>query len=260
MDDDDRAALCRLVVECHRSRTDEPRGCHQGCQAASLTSLYVADVYMYADETGNLDYDGSGNERAGAYFGFGTAVFNADHGSELFGGMRLRASIERSGVGLSKGFHAVNDALETKNQMFQLIKEQGPRFDATFLYKPNAYPAVRARGQMYLYKMAWYLHFKEIATQISREGDTLHVIAGTFGTAARRTQAKAALDEVCRQVNREVVLCVWESSSSWGLQVADYGLWATQRSLEGRKCTWFTPCVYPTLRSFFTPWGRAGSS
>ncbi|MEJ9078199.1 hypothetical protein WKY82_07240 [Gordonia malaquae] len=217
----------------------------------------MANIYMYADETGNLDYAGAKNARAGAYFGFGTAVFDSDHGAELFGGMCLRASIEKSGLSLPKGFHAVDDALPTKNQMFQVIKEQAPRFDTTFLYKANAYESVRARGQMYLYRMAWYLHFKEIATQIAGPNDTLHVIVGTFGTAARRTEAKAALDYVCKQVNRDVVLCVWEASTSWGLQVADYGLWATQRSLTGKKCTWFSPCVQPTLKSLFLPWGRA---
>jgi hypothetical protein len=45
--------------------------------------------------------------------------------------------------------------------------------------------------------------------------------------------------------------------SSWGIQVADYGLWAAQRIIEERECPWFQPYVKPHLRSFFTPWGRA---
>ncbi|NKS00172.1 DUF3800 domain-containing protein [Rhodococcus hoagii] len=211
---------------------------------------------MYADETGNLDYGGQGNDRAGSYFGFGTAVFEENHGHHMFEGMKLRARLEKAGLSLPKGFHAVDDAKGTKNDMFKLIKEQAPRFDTTFLYKPNAYPNVQAKGQMYLYRMAWYLHFKEVATQVSRRGDTLHVVVGTFGTAKRRTEAKSAIYEVCRQIDRQVVLCVWDASTSWGLQVADYGLWATQRSLEGKTCSWFTPCVMPTLKSFFLPWGR----
>lgn len=211
---------------------------------------------MYADETGNLDYAGEGKAGAGAYFGFGTAVFRDDHGHHLFGGMKLRAGLEKNGLSLPKGFHAVNDNPRTKSDMFGLIKDQAPRFDTTFLHKASAYPAVQARGQMYLYRMAWFLHFKEIATQVSMPGDTLHVIVGSFGTAARRTEAKAAIADVCGQVNRSIVLCVWDSPTSWGLQVADYGLWATQRSLEGKTCTWFAPCVMPTLKSVFLPWGR----
>lgn len=170
----------------------------------------------------------------------------------------MRAELEKNGLSLPRGFHAVNDANRTRNDVYRVIKEQAPRFDATFLWKAKAYPAVRARGQMYLYKMAWFLHFKEIARQVSDEGDTLYVIVGTFGTAARKTAAIAAVRDVCGQVDRNIVLCPWESSSSWGLQVADYGLWAVQRKLEGKICTWYEPCVMPTLSSFYTPWGYDG--
>lgn len=210
---------------------------------------------MYADETGNLDYSAGSKEGATKYFGFGTAVFTGDHGSLLYGGLKLRAELEKNGLSLPKGFHAVNDANRTRSDVYRVIKNQAPRFDTTFLLKAKAYPSVRARGQMYLYKMAWFLHFKEIARQVSNPGDTLYVIVGTFGTAARKTEAIAAVRDVCNQVDRTIVLCTWESSSSWGLQVADYGLWAVQRQLEGKKCTWFDPCVKPTLQSFYTPWG-----
>lgn len=147
-------------------------------------------------------------------------------------------------------------AKRTKDEMFDLIRQQAPRFDTTFLYKPNAYPTVRAKGEMYLYKMAWYLHFKEIATQVCTPADDLCVIVGTIATSARRALARAALLDVCLQVHRVINLCYWDASTSWGLQVADYGLWAVQRHLAGKTCSWFTPCVQPTLQSVFTPWGQ----
>lgn len=217
----------------------------------------MADIYLYADETGNLDYAGQGKNGASTYFGFGTAVFTGNHGDALFGGMNLRAQLSADGLHLPEGFHAVNDKIATKNRVFQLIREQAPRFDSTFLYKAGAYSSVRSKGEMYLYKMAWFLHFKEIAKQVSTPDDTLYVIAGTFGTAARQTAAKVALEDVCNQIDRNIVLCVWKSSSSWGLQVADYGLWALQRELENKTCTWLSPCVQPTLSTQFHPWGRA---
>ncbi|MBT2538680.1 DUF3800 domain-containing protein [Arthrobacter sp. ISL-69] len=220
----------------------------------------MAEVFLYADETGNLDYDGEGKSGASTYFGFGTAVFNGDHADALFGGMRLRAEISSSGIYLPEGFHAVNDKIHTKNQVFQLIGDQAPRFDSTFLYKAQAYDSVKRKGQNYLYKMAWFLHLKEVALQVTNRGDTLYVVAGTFGTAARQTAAKMALEDVCRQVNRDIKLCVWKSSSSWGLQVADYGLWAVQRRLEGKSCRWLEPYIQPTLITEFHPWGRRARS
>lgn len=211
---------------------------------------------MYADETGNLDYSPQGKAGATDYFGFGTAVFKEDHGQHLFDGLQLRAKLESRGLHLPRGFHAVDDAKRTKDQMYDLIKEQAPRFDTTFLYKPNAYAGVRQKGEMYLYNMAWYLHFKEIALQVSTIDDDLYVIVGSIATAARKAQAKAAIADVCSQVSRIIYLCHWDSCTCWGLQVADYGLWAVHRQLVGKPCKWFPTSVQPTLQSVYTPWGR----
>lgn len=217
----------------------------------------MADIYLYADETGNLDYDGASKKGASTYFGFGTATFDGQHADALFSGLQLRAEISSSGIELAKGFHAVDDKISTKNKVFQLVGEQAPRFDATFLYKAGAYDSVKARGQEYLYKMAWYLHIKEVALHVANKNDTLYVIAGTMGTAARKTAAKQALADVCNQIDRDIRLCVWEAATSWGLQVADYGLWAMQRILEGKACTWYEPCIKPTMQTNFRPWGTA---
>jgi hypothetical protein len=219
----------------------------------------VADIFMYVDETGNLDYNGSPSAAGGGastYFGFGTAVFTGDQGPNLEQGLRLRAELEAGGLNLRQGFHAVNDSARTRSAVFPVIAKQGPRFDTTLLCKANAYPYVRAEGEMRLYKLAWYMHFKHVAQKVSTRSDRLFVIAAEFGTAARRTQAKAALEEVCRQVDRNIILCVWSASTSWGLQVADYGLWAVQRTLEGKTCTWYDPYVKPTLATTFFPWGQ----
>lgn len=218
----------------------------------------MADIYMYADETGNLDYAGAGKAGASDYFGFGTAVFRDDHGAHLYGGLQLRAKLEARGLHLPKGFHAVDDAKRTRNEMFSLIKEQAPRFDTTFLCKSRAYSYVRQKGEMYLYKMAWYLHFKEIALQVSTVHDDLYVIVGSIATSRRKTLAQAAIEDVCQQLrmHRVIHLCHWNAPTCWGLQVADYGLWAVHRDLLGKNCQWFATCVKPTLSSFYLPWGR----
>lgn len=72
----------------------------------------MGNVYIYADETGNLDY--GTKPGASPYFGFGTAVFRFEHPEALWGGLSLRASLAagqngRPGVALPKGFHAVQD-------------------------------------------------------------------------------------------------------------------------------------------------------
>lgn len=214
----------------------------------------MADFYLYADETGNLDFDGASKQGGSAYFGFGTAVFGDGHGDYLWRGLRLRAQLEGDGVRLPKGFHAVNDSTRTRTAMFNELRTQAPRIDATLLLKSNAYDYVRTAGEMRLYKLAWYLHFKHVAESISQPGDTLYVIVSTLTTKARQTQARAALHDVCSQINRKSVLCVWDAGTSWGLQVADYGLWAIQRRADGGAGTWWDDYVRSGTGTVYFPW------
>ncbi|MFF4653149.1 DUF3800 domain-containing protein [Streptomyces sp. NPDC001380] len=217
----------------------------------------MAEIYMYADETGDMDM--SGSQGASRYFGFGTAVFEGDHGHSLWEGLQLRCQLERRGISLPRGLHAKDDSHATRGEVFQLIESQAPRFDTTFLLKANAYSYIRAAGPMRLYKLAWYLHFKEIVRRVSSPGDTVYVIAAHLTTNKKEGSARLALQDVCQQLatDREIVLCVWNAATSWGVQVADYGLWAVHRILEDRKCSWYESSVKPTLATTFMPWGRA---
>ncbi|MBB2749230.1 UNVERIFIED_ORG: hypothetical protein FHR35_009143 [Microbispora rosea subsp. rosea] len=217
----------------------------------------MSEVFMYADETGNLDYNIAGG--GSKYFGIGTATFEGDHHLALWEGHRLRLAHSRAGLAFPRGYHAKNDNHRTRTEVYDVIKAQAPRFDTTFLAKENAYDSVRSKGDLYLYRMAWYLHFKEIAKQVTAQGDTLYVVVATLGTSARKRAFEAAIREVCEDhapSRRDVVVCHWDSCTSWGLQVADYGLWAVQRKLE-RGDDSFMEAVQPTLRTFFTPWGTA---
>ena len=214
----------------------------------------MADLYIYADETGDLDM--SGSPGSSTYFGFGTAVFVGNHGNALWQGLDLRCRLESRGVSLPHGLHAKNDSHATRDEVFALIRAQAPRFDTTFLAKHKAYSYIKEQGQMRLYKLAWYMHFKYVAPRVSSPGDTIYVIAATLKTSRRVGGARRALQDVVDQVKggRKITLCVWDAPTSWGVQVADYGLWAAQRDLEGRPCSWYPTCVQPTLASRFMPW------
>lgn len=214
------------------------------------------NIYMYVDETGNLDFAPEGKSGASSYFGFGSAVFEGHHGDAIYDALRLRMKLGTDNVHLPRGFHATSDQNFVRNRVFSLIADHDFRFDSTFLLKENAYPYIKRAGQMRLYKMAWYLHFKEIARQVSNKDDRLWVVAGTFGTAARNREATAALQDVCNQLDRDIRLSVWSNETSWGLQCADYALWAVGRLAEGKACSWYESCVKPKVSSEFFPWGK----
>ena len=108
---------------------------------------------------------------------------------------------------------------------------------------------------MYLYKLAWLMHFQALAPLVSEPGDHLYVIAATLGTKKRQSQAREALQDVCQQMNRDFTLCTWEASTAWGLQVADYALWAIQRRQEAKSGTWWEEYVQAHTFNVNFPWG-----
>ena len=215
------------------------------------------DVYMYADETGNLDYDVAGG--GSKYFGIGTATWTGGHGPHLWDGAEMRFRHAAVGIQYPRGYHAKDDSHATRAEVYKVIQAQAPRFDSTFLAKSRAYSYVRAKGPTYLYQVAWYLHFKQVAKWVTGSGDTLYVAVATLGTAARKTAFQQAINAVCQSHGPtwcNVVVAHWDSVTSWGLQVADYGLWAIQRDLE-RGDGQYMWAIQPTLASKFLPWGTA---
>ncbi|MFJ4175010.1 DUF3800 domain-containing protein [Microbacterium sp. NPDC089696] len=225
--------------------------------SASRYAPCVSVIHLYADETGNLDYKAPTSPTESGYFGFGTAMFVDEHGGAIWRGHELRTGLADKGMQLPGGFHAKNDSVATRTEMFDVIRELGPRIDTTFLYKPNAYEYVKAKGQMYLYKLAWYLHIKEVVLRVSSRSDRLVIVAGSFGTHQRATQAREAIRDVCDQIDRRITLCVWDSPTSWGLQVADYALWGVHRHLVGKGGAWYHDAIAPSLATTFRPWGVA---
>jgi hypothetical protein len=178
----------------------------------------MANIYVFADETGDLGYNLTGGSK---FFGFGTATFTDSTPPNFESAFKLRCEFELMGFGIKEGFHATNDRWSIRNEIFQLIKSQPPRFDFTFLNKENAFPYVKEQGALRLYGLAWWMHFKDIAEQVT---------------------------------DRKIVPIIWNSRTSWGLQVADYGLWEAQRRINGEKTEWWEQCIAPNHHSFFRPW------
>ena len=89
----------------------------------------MADIFMYADESGNLDYDVEGKQGATPYFGFGTATFVGDHSGVLWGGHTLRIRVEQQGLNVPEGFHAKHDSWQTRHSVFEEIGQRVGRPD-----------------------------------------------------------------------------------------------------------------------------------
>ena len=212
----------------------------------------MANIYVFADETGDLGNNLTGGSQ---FFGFGTATFTDRTPPNFETAFKLRCEFELMGFGIKEGFHATNDRWSIRNEIFQLIKSQPPRFDFTFLNKENAFPYVKEQGALRLYGLAWWMHFKEIARQVAGPEDVIYSIMGDIQTKAKKREIESIIKDIAEQVtDRKIVPIIWNSRTSWGLQVADYGLWEAQRRINGEKTEWWEQCIAPNHHTFFRPW------
>jgi hypothetical protein len=212
----------------------------------------MAEIYVFADETGDLGYSSPSGSQ---FFGFGTATYFEDNLPNFGKAFNFRCQLERQGFSMQEGFHAKQDRWMIRNHIFQLIKEEPVRFDFTFLNKANAYDDVKSRGALWLYKYAWFLHFREVARQIAGPQDVIYSVMSDIQTSAKKREVRSAIQDVAAQLpDRTVIPIIWNSRSSWGLQVADYGLWEAQRNLNGEKSEWWESAIRDKHVTFFRPW------
>lgn len=196
------------------------------------------------------------------YFGIGTATFIDDHSRQLWEGTELRIQLEREGVRLPQGLHAVNDRRATRHRVIELMLDQSPTLDATLLKKSNAYGSVQRTindDSTALYGYAWRFHFDFLMRyKIPTSADVV-VIAGTLGTKKEAKQARKSLEYMCdaHRGNREITLCVWDAPTSWGLQMADYAAWSSYRVATGVDCPYYKR-LQPLVRSIYRPWTKDG--
>lgn len=123
--------------------------------------------------------------------------------------------------------------------------------------KSNAFPRVRERPKIWLYKYTLYVHLKAAVPRLSAPGDTVHVVAAHIDMGARQEAVWNALADVCAQFadKRDMRPHIWRSSSSAGLQMADYALWAIQRSVvQGKDCHHLEQVVLPRQEFRHFPW------
>lgn len=208
----------------------------------------MTDYFIYLDESGTLDFLEPANETESPFFGFGSAMFLGEHRDAIWQGHLLRAALEAKKVNLPHGFHAKNDSWATREAVLKLISTQPLRFDATFLYKANAFPYVQSRGKSRLYKIALFLHLQRVCSQFKAE-DRLYVVLATFSAASFKDAAKEAIEDIANQMVPTIIPCVWDAKTAWGIQVADYLLWATHRITQGRALKNYSTYVEPLIAS-----------
>ena len=193
----------------------------------------MSRVHVFGDEAGDLVFKPPGNG-VSRYFMIGTITLEDCSVGEKF--LALRRELAWEGI-LVDQLHATSDRQHVRDRAFELIARTDLRFDATILDKRKAQDELRA-DPLYFYKLAWYLHFKYVASQIVDSNDELLVVASSLQIKKKRKSTKAAVHdavaEVVNQVSPTVTChCAFSPAASDPcLQVADYLTWAIQRKYE----------------------------
>jgi hypothetical protein len=189
----------------------------------------MADCYAFADEAGNFDF--SRNNGASRYFVLCT-VQMPDPAETAALLTKLRMDLAWDGRHLDQVFHATTDPQAIRDEVFDLLRVQDFRVDATIFDKRKTRPYLQ--NQPDFYKLAWFMHFRHVAPQIATSEDRLFVGAASLGTKKKRKVFHAAVDDVVDQVSpcASYRVAFWPFESHACLQVADYFTWAIQRKWE----------------------------
>ena len=211
----------------------------------------MARVHIFADESGNFDF--SRKQGASRYFILATVVCDYTVGNAL---LDLRRELAWDGHGHTSEFHATDDSLPVREQVFDLLCRLEFRVDATILEKSKAQPQTRVSEETF-YQYAWYYHMRRLAPLVSRAGDELFVVGASLGTKKKRKLMHHAVANVVAQVAPHATYrtASWAADSEPCLQVADYCCWAVSRKWE-RGITTEYDLIAARVHSEFDLWAR----
>lgn len=187
----------------------------------------MPQVYVFADESGNLDFSPTGTR----YFVLTTVTAEScDVGDAL---LQVRRTLARTGIGLNEELHCAENSLAVRKPVFETIRGLNFRVDATIIEKCQVHPAYRPTEARF-YHFAWYEHMRRIITDIVTDEDKLLVIAAALYTKRVREEfwrgVTDAVSWLVPKVERRVAF--WAAGGDPCLQLADYCAWAVFRKWE----------------------------
>ena len=194
-------------------------------------------MYVFLDESGNLDFSPSGTR----YFVL-TAVsmkrpfpMNEALDSYKYDCLELGLELER--------FHCASDKAQVRGHVFDLIAQRldGVRVDGLLVEKRKTGPALTAEHRFYPEMLGYLLKFV-LSRPSHLAAEEIVIITDTIPLQKRRQAIekaiKRALKEMLPQDARYRILH-HDSRSHYGLQVADYCSWAIFRKHERTDRAYF---------------------
>jgi len=190
----------------------------------------MARIHIFADEAGNFDF--SRGKGASAYFILTTVILEDFSVGDML--LALRRQLEWEGTEqFTPDFHATAEAQHVRDRVFVALGAARFRVDATIIPKNKVRPDI-AQNEIYFYRLAWFLHLKQLAPELIEPGDELLVLASSIGIKKKRTAFHDAVKGVVTRVTTTAQFrtAFWSCASDPCLWLADYCCWAIQRRWE----------------------------
>ncbi len=205
-------------------------------------------VYVFLDESGNLDFSPSGTR----YFVL-TSVsmkrpFQMNDALDGYKYDCIEYGLEQ------EHFHCANDNTHVRNRVFGLIQHRldGMEIDSLRVEKAKTSPALTVESRFYP-EMLGYLLKYVLARPSHAQSQEIIIITDTIPLQKRRRAIekviKSTLANMLPKGSRYRILH-HDSRSHCGLQVADYCCWAVFRKHEKGDSAYFD-LIGPAVRSDF---------
>lgn len=185
--------------------------------------------YVFADEAGDFVFKRSA--RNSKYFIVCTVWLDSCKvGADL---LELRRRLAWEGFQLNDFFHATEDKQAVRDEVFNLIRSEDFRVQATVMEKSKAQPQV-ALSKDRFYKYGWFYHLKFIGHKIVAPDLELLFTTASIGTKQGQAIFTESVNDAVQQTIKrnqwKTYFC--QSSVDPCLQIADYCTWAIQRKWE----------------------------
>jgi hypothetical protein len=185
-------------------------------------------VYLFFDESGNLDFSANGSR----HFCFGVLMLR-DPGPLTAALTQLRYSLLAEGLELEH-FHAAEDRQAVRDRVFATLAEAGGlELDLLIADKRALHPVLRDPFEFYCHH--GYAILEAALTRVRHLDDPIVVVTDTLPLQRERKALEKAFRSALRKYlgSRPFSVVHHASAAHAGLQAVDYCTWAVQRKLRG---------------------------
>ena len=185
-------------------------------------------VYLFFDESGNLDFSANGSR----HFCFGALTLR-DPGPLSAALTRLRYGFLEQGLELHC-FHAAEDRQAVRDGVFAALREVGG-FDFDVLVADKRLTPAELRDPFEFYAWLGYVLVDSVLTRFRDDDEHVVVITDSLPLQRDRKALAKAFRTAIRQSlrGRPFTILHHASAAHAGLQAVDYCTWAVQRKLKG---------------------------